>query len=1039
MKTISLTLAFLIIIPVCASASDKATDRAIWIENAFDRITRSANPSHWSSLSIISTSYNGSRRINESNDRQILNWFRWEAENSYKTYPVNQPEIEGFEYANSVYEVAKEPWSIIGEGLQYKLKQVANEPRAQVSRWRDYNQSFFQYYANKDYEKREILASIYDTAKKDPKFAKLFNETYYSLIRAKTDDTAEAMLDGNPELATLRLLRDFVKGNAKLEERVATLEKSVREGLGNGAAETTNPSEKQASGNSPEPLQQLIDEQPRFRSAAEAEFENRGMHSAVSVLSRFMDPRTARQFSAISHAVIDLRALNIEYENLYAGREPSALGTAATAFNYIAIFFTIVDAFSEPAPPPEQIILEQLQVLAKQMQIYQEENRERFDRIDARLSQIFAAMNSQFQSLSDKIETVSYDTGIIRNAMAETLLQLDHMETSLTNYLLLVADQPFYREMKGCIGYQDRTGRKMSVMEYDACVNSIRAFIEDAKSPALSGAKSNGANPGDFARIVRSDDIPSQVNFFGSLLQERGGYVALPRLPNPIRWAQAANYFTTLAVQNEEIFRTTPKKTLEEILAQGKGIERTLSHDIPLDKAKFAKTLESLIQDYEFEARSVERAARASAQNSITEKAIATWTTPDELSSLLEEAVKKFSQREVLPATPWEVLEGGPLTPNPRDMWKKFGPIVRGAGVKFTPLKNREHLWREVFKEPCLPALELLGLGSLELRYNPDVDQPKLYGDYVVIWGKPFVTVFVYLLPNGASIPGKPIGLLPYRTMPFTMVYSELCDGRIGILSCVLLREYQGRERTFDWEAFLANETSLARHKVTISPTIEAVVESRLDQLLVEQHANLLRDFTSPESDLYRAVSRLDATVRTIRGMLSLVTPNVAVQDDELTAALYGSPNVQRCILSGSRVSKNKLPDLIASTALQLDPGNLGVVAAQAEPKQAETKVDLPVCTARTDNPLLPLLDRKGVEMLLRAGLLEDGQPYSPLLNQDTLLFNIDAYATRSAARFRARIAESLRSLTYEANRHFFLRLEIAKLQALTYIEAARH
>ena len=914
MPRIVVALVVLMMSFVTASA-EESLDKAIWIGNAYDRISRTGNSAHWASLNILSTFFTGSRKINESEGRYTVNYFRWRAEDAYKTYGKGAPTVEGFEAANSVYETVKDPniLNAAGEFLKYLLKQVTGTPDQQTKLWENYNQTFYSRYTETDYEKRGILSRLYDNAQKDPVFAKVFDEGYSSLFNAKTSSSAQTILDDNPDFAANDMLHTLVTGTGTLQERVKSLQQEVNNRLKAAApspqtpvpetpSPSTPPAPENGAGQIPDPLAQLVEQQKAAKAAAQADFENRGLHSAVLVASHFIgDPRTARQFSAVANAIIDARSLGEEFNKLYSGPDAgNSIGFAAASFNYFAIFVSVVDAFADKGPPPEQIILDQIQALAKQMQAFQEENRKRFDRIDAELGSIFTIMNSQFQDIANKLDDVNFDLQTVRNSMAQALLRLDQIELSLTNYLLLISDQPFEHAMKGCIGYTEVTGQRLTKDKYDTCVTSILSFIDDAKKEALSGGSAIGAVPETFAPMVEPSNTPAQVNFYISLAAERGHYPPFQRVPNSVRWAQAASYYTALAVENDAIFRSTPQKALNDIVGEGETLDRTLSRDLPLDTARFALAVDSLIGDYQIRANSVEAAAAAIAQRAIGKAT--TWLTPAEYASKVAQAADGFIHRDIPIAGAWPVLEFG--------SWPNIPPFirdqVRGAGSPFHPLPSKaaEYIWDQMIADPSLPALELLGFGRLELRYFPDVYAPALIGDLNItasVWGRPEVTVFAYLLPTGATVPDKPLAMLPYRKSTYTLTWVEQCGGFVGPILCRGLRSYSNIHgvptEQFNWEADLAGESSLARHRVVASPSIVPRLEQRLDELLVAQHKALLDEVTKKDSDLFRAISSLDATVNALRGLLALTLPAAIKSDDELRAALFGTQDTRRCAI----------------------------------------------------------------------------------------------------------------------------------------------
>ena len=300
------------------------------------------------------------------------------------------------------------------------------------------------------------------------------------------------------------------------------------------------------------------------------------------------------------------------------------------AFNYIGIFMGIVDAFAnnDKGPSPEQIILDQIRALGKMIQAFQEENRERFERIDFELATIFAQMNAQFQKITAQLENVDFDVQTLRGGLAASLNKMDLMERHLTAYLELIARQSFEQSMTQCLGYKERVGSTLPDSEYNRCVASILSFMQESKSTAISGDEIKANTLVNLADLPKPLDWAKQLNFFLQLAVQRGNYnIRQERRANPLEWARLADAFVTLAIENNEIFKRSPDLALKSILEEGQEIERSLTGTLQAEPDHFLTMFSSLLQDYKRAARSVTAAAADIRKRAINGQASETWLT----------------------------------------------------------------------------------------------------------------------------------------------------------------------------------------------------------------------------------------------------------------------------------------------------------------------------------------------------------------------------------------------------------------------------
>jgi hypothetical protein len=1060
LRTLMLFCAVVIFMGGATARADEKFEKTIWMGNAFDHLNRTNNVAHWSSLFIMSRVYK-EVPVTEETARKSFNFFRWNAERSHKSYGSGQGYLSQFEYANASYELLKQHPDIkaklAGTVAQYLLKKTVNSQAGDMEKRQMYNKQFYDMYASPSLDKRQILSDLYDIAKRSPGFERALDEVYgIPIFNAKISDPSQSILDNNPDFAQNEHIKRLSTRVDTLENTVKT-EKSKVDGKITEVSKQIAPKRPEAQG---EPkaqtettadfVQALANMQRSKMEEDKYQFEQKGLRSGIFVIEHLMSDQTAaRQFSAVANGALDLKLAVDQYNKLYQqDLDADKLATTGRtfssvmlAFNYAAVLLTVMDAveLSAQGPSPDQIISEQIRELAKQMLAFQEENRQRFDRIDLSLSTIFAAMTAQFQTVLTKLEVASFDLQELRGAVDLVLYRLDQIERRMSEYLKLLLDYPFEDSMTRCLRHEVKHGGKLPEKEYEGCIDAIEHFIKLAKSPELSGRSAQGLTGKDFVTFLGEGDWSANVNFFLSLANERGGYHFADARANPLRWTRAADALVKLAMENEEFFRKKPQTVLKEVLEEGHLLNNTLSDQFVKAPAQYIALLGSLLTEYEREVGAVSVAAENVKTNALKKfdpPGTVAWLSHKELTEVVASLRSKFIERQILHADKWPVIE----TVWPAAAIPVVKEVSRGAGVSFKELKFPEYIWNAILLDSALVGAELTGLGSLQLRYFPDVDhaEPVGNGMFGVVWGEPLITIFAYLMKPAEVIPKKPIALLDYRAGWTTLVFAEPCSGGLGSIACKNLRPYPGNTgagptRQFDWEKFLQTQNTLALQSVIRSPVVTKQVEARLDKLLTGQLEDLIDEIKKEGSECSRAIAVLNGTVAAIRGLIALTLPGPGVYDEKLRSILYGRPEVNDCYHDDSRVEPSPR-QLQAHPHFQEPLKTLTTIEGASSEQNDVPPEGVKKCSEKgaTKINFEYIVDGEMIKSFLARGLGQNGKVIPKLINETILLRNLDSLAKVGSRALATTVANDLQVVSSEGNNyHPSLTYQIERLKTL--------
>ncbi|PAP96648.1 hypothetical protein CIT31_02660 [Mesorhizobium wenxiniae] len=1015
------------------NAAADQRDKNVWIGLTQHRISQTHNPSHWSAVSIIADQLPNMPKT-EGELRHILNMLRYGSERSYLTFSHSRTPSDTVEDANLFLEQFKQLPNLsamLFANRQHALKNYAESSEWTTHFWSAYNKEFASNWAYFDIDKAGALGKIYDWAQGNPIFAKVWDEVYAPIINARIQDRANSILAENQDFAAIEGVKLISSENADVKSAVEKLSNSLSE------MKLKNTQEDKDAVAQPDDIVKILMKQQKDQSNLErSEFEREGIRSAVFLTSLFFsDKKESQRFVAVGNAIIDVIKIADTYERLYTSgpgaESASSVGTAAMTMNYFAIFVSLVQTMEDTGPTGDQIISAQIVNLAKQMEAYQKENRARFDRIDAELSQIFAEMVSQFSNAANQIALARADLSEIRGAMAQTLTRLDHIERRLVRYLEVIAAEPFEGAMKKCVGVAKAIGIPLTETEYAKCTLEISRFLDLARSEPLAGTWKVGSKLTDIDIPLEERDWSAAINVFLGLAQDRGGFPFSARRANPLRWTRAADAYIRLAVENDAFFKSQPSAILDSLVNEGVSIESDLTKRFVEQPEKFLTLLDSMMAEHLSAVQRVERSASEIRQKVLLEMdATAVWLSPSELSEIANRLLPDFSKRDVVYAADWPVLstEWNKIQDKGRGWNRKSG--AQGKYLEYKPLVGGPHIWKVSLNDPTLIAAELVGLGQLAFRYAPDVLNPESLSDQAVasLVGEPIVSVFAYLLPKGKPTPEKPLAIIDYRKGWKQILYFQGCNRPAN---CKYMKNFGGdRQKQFDWVTFLETENTLANPLITRSPLLTKQVETRLDELLVRQNQELIRELERPDSPLHIAVHDLETIALAIRGLTALTLPGPSLYQDGLRSVVLGVPESKACLLTSSRVQIGT--SSVTENSHFKDPMSKLDVIPEVKPKTVTNEDGFKPCTSDEIEPeSFPfLIDSRIVRRFVTLAV-GSSQINPDLIDNRSLLVGLSSLADSGRTALFSQVSRAIERTKKEPNIHPSISFFLSRLHSL--------
>lgn len=308
----------------------------------------------------------------------------------------------------------------------------------------------------------------------------------------------------------------------------------------------------------------------------------RAAHSGVYLLSSFAqlggNPKLAHEISVVGGAGIQVAdAINSFSKNgLW-----SAGGAIATG-NVIGAVLSVVGLFSAGGPSPEQMILEEIGLLRQELNDFRTEMHDRFDRVDAALSDLATALNTVYSEMQARFDQIDVQLGRINGSLIDIKgslydLQGDihRLERKTFAYLDAVSLRPLVQTISGSIGYESLFGQPMSYSQYLENENVFYSWAsfnasDEASSP-LVGRSLSDANL--FSELSASP-FEKNLNYINEFLATRLGQPRLVsgRVANPRDWALAANAYHRLMIENPLHAESVNGSRLDAIIGRGETL-----------------------------------------------------------------------------------------------------------------------------------------------------------------------------------------------------------------------------------------------------------------------------------------------------------------------------------------------------------------------------------------------------------------------------------------------------------------------------------
>ena len=435
-----------------------------------------------------------------------------------------------------------------------------------------------------------LVGDAADVAQNDPELAAVLNPLFVDLAKCDLNCSYSDIQAVHPELPWLPQAdsNGSIQLNAQdLETQAQSTADDVRSGtstditdlqtvsdfqLANGFP-VTNPTVPPGNTDDPDARQarrQLV------LDAAESSI------SAISQLIGLADPRLAHQVQTAGSTTIQVgEAVSKFLQTTEKGADSFAQGLAGVALtgNIIGAAVQVFSLFGDGGPSPDQVILEQIQELSKQIDDLHRDMDARFDRVDASLNNILTVLHDNFAQIAFQLNATANDVHAIQEGLLDLQAQVNRLQQYLFAWTTALSKEQFIQTMNGCLNFKARTGIDMTTDQFFVCENAFYSWAHDTALDQLwAGVSQDQLDFTDPAIFPTLSNFPLSVDL-NYLAQFSHVNLLLPalsavRLANPNEWELGVRAYLQLTSEWPQYAVKINPSRLSDLIQIGQDIRQ---------------------------------------------------------------------------------------------------------------------------------------------------------------------------------------------------------------------------------------------------------------------------------------------------------------------------------------------------------------------------------------------------------------------------------------------------------------------------------
>ena len=260
----------------------------------------------------------------------------------------------------------------------------------------------------------------------------------------------------------------------------------------------------------------------------------------------FTDPELAQRVQAVANATIEIgEAIETYKKALELGEDLSGSASLIMTADFVGIALTVAAAFLDQGPSPEQIILEELRALRKEVADMRREMHGRFGILERHLSEMLDRLDRGFNDLHIALRDQNTTLMSIKARLDTIQTELNGVDASVARQTDRLVEHTKELRSLHCPDWrEDARGEKIGRPDYWRCLSALRRSVElEHLEQFAAGDEASSLHSPMFSESMRNRKDANVQRSAWHLAQLAGVSGLEEFVPRPSLWVRDANAY----------------------------------------------------------------------------------------------------------------------------------------------------------------------------------------------------------------------------------------------------------------------------------------------------------------------------------------------------------------------------------------------------------------------------------------------------------------------------------------------------------------
>ena len=293
--------------------------------------------------------------------------------------------------------------------------------------------------------------------------------------------------------------------------------------------------------------------------------EREGLRAGAFLAATFVglnDPTLGRQLQAVSSAAFQAHDAFRDFKSLTA-KSKDLTGSASLVMtaSYVGAAMMVVSAFQDSGPSPEQMILEEIAKLRKDINNFRIEVHDQFGIVERKLSKVYARLDEGFKNLDMELRKQTRSLDLIVTKLEDVQNQISGSTALIIDRTEILEKLTINLNITDCVNWKSGAVISMSKEKYIECLLRLRALFMLDFLEGRQIKRENAVSSGSLSNSLREDPNDLAIVSLNSL--EGLSRLDLPdSIPGPIDWQVAAKLYADFLEDWPNYFKYVTNKGL---------------------------------------------------------------------------------------------------------------------------------------------------------------------------------------------------------------------------------------------------------------------------------------------------------------------------------------------------------------------------------------------------------------------------------------------------------------------------------------------